>query len=286
MASKTKSGPPSVRARSSATVAAGRRRRGSCRSHRRSRAVVQLGRVAVDGDQARGAGDHGAHDARQADAAEADDRDARAGRDTRGLEHGADTGRDAAADERGGGRVGAIGEGDRRGRGHDGCLGHGRDGAVGADLLPGVVATERGLAIEQGVSVRRRVGARPDLAPTTGAAHAARDEPRQRNELADTGRRHARTDGLDDAGALVAHDDRRRAIPLPVADVEVGVAHPRGQHPHEDLAGTWRLERQVADDGRGADPLEDRGPDRDPRHARHDSLDRRRSPVRSGSYGT
>ena len=43
---------------------------------------------------------------------------------------------------------------------------------------------------------------------TARPARTARHEPRQRHRLADAQRRHARTDRLDDAGALVAHRDR------------------------------------------------------------------------------
>ncbi len=118
-----------------------------------------------------------------------------------------------------------------------------------AQYEPGAVA-ERGLAVEQGVPVRRGVGAGPHVPAPARATHAARDEPRQRDELADAGRRHALPDGLDDARPLVAHDDRRRAIPLAVADMEVGVAHARGEHPHADLARPRLAQLELADDDR------------------------------------
>jgi hypothetical protein len=40
-----------------------------------------------------------------------------------------------------------------------------------------------------------------------------------------------RPDGLDDAGALVTHDDGRRSRPFTVHDVEVGVANPARPEP-------------------------------------------------------
>ncbi len=193
-----------------------------------------------------------------------------------GLEHRADTGRHAAADERGHGRVDAVGERDgRRGR-HDRRLGHRGDRAVRPD------ATERGLAVEQRVPVRRGVGTRPHRAPPARPAAPARDQPGQRDELADTGRGHTRPDGLDNASALVAQDDRGRAIPLAVADVQVGMAHAGGQHPHPDLAGTWLDELELADLDRTPDRLEHRGA----YGGRHVSADRRRSTGRAGTYGT
>src|SRR5207237_3804338 len=50
--------------------------------------------------------------------------------------------------------------------------------------------------------------------------------------------RHVAADGLDDAGALVAEDDRaiERPAPPPVDHVQVAVAHARRRRAHEDLA--------------------------------------------------
>ena len=47
---------------------------------------------------------------------------------------------------------------------------------------------------------------------------------------------HPRPDGLDDARALVAHRHRGRSRPLPIADMQVGMTHARGQDPNPDLA--------------------------------------------------
>ena len=63
---------------------------------------------------------------------------------------------------------------------------------------------------------------------------------------------HARADLLDDAGALVAQDRRERDGDHLVPDHLVGVAHPRRDHPHEDLARPGRLQVQLAHLERGA----------------------------------
>ena len=60
----------------------------------------ELTRHRVDRDDAARAGDRRAVDARQADAAAADHRNRRARFDLRGVDHRADAGRDAAADQR------------------------------------------------------------------------------------------------------------------------------------------------------------------------------------------
>ena len=102
-------------------------------------------------------------------------------------------------------------------------------------------------AVGHPVAERGRIRTGPRPAGAARPADAARDEPRQRDRLADAQARHARPDRLDDAGALVAHDDRRRARPLAVAHVQVRVADARGEHPHADLAGTRLGDDEVLD---------------------------------------
>src|SRR5690606_9618607 len=94
---------------------------------------------------------------------------------------------------------------------------------------------------------------------------------------ADPRRVHARADRLDHAGPLVAHDDGCRPVPLGIPDVQVGVAHARGEHPHPDLALTWLDELELADDDRLPDGLENGRPRLDRRPARHRRLALRRS---------
>ncbi len=85
--------------------------------------------------------------------------------------------------------------------------------------------------------------------------------PRQRRRPPDDPRVEALADGFDDPGALVTHHDRARPLPVPVADVEIGMAHARCRHPHEDLARS-RLGESQRLDGHGlARPLDDRRPD-------------------------
>jgi len=67
---------------------------------------------------------------------------------------------------------------------------------------------------------------------------------------------------LDDGGALMAHHDRAFAVPITVADMEVGVADPGGGHPDADLARTRRDELERLDPGRDARPVENGRADR------------------------
>ena len=172
---------------------------------------------------------------------------ARPGRHGRGLEHRPDAGRHAAADERRDRRIDAVGEGDRGRLRHDRRLGHRADRAVRQDRRRRRPSVEDGRAVRHAVAERRRVRARPrpGRAGTTG---------RRRTERATTARpagrptatRHARAHGLDDARALVAHRDRRRARPVAVADVQVRVADARRQDPDPDLAGARLGQGQLA----------------------------------------
>ena len=166
--------------------------------------------------------------------------------------------------------------------GHDRRLGHRADPAVRQHRLAGRRSVSA--VAPSGSRCRNdgdvRAGPRP--AGPARPAGAARDEPRQRDRLADAQRPHARPDRLHHAGALVAHHHRRRSRPLAVADVQVGVADARGQDPHPDLAGARFGELEVLDGGR---PARASGGPR-ARIGGHVSLARRRSPSRTGVYGT
>ena len=193
------------------------------------------------------------------------------GRHGGGLEHRPDAGRHATADERGHARVDAIGEWHGRRDRHDRRLGHRPDPAIGQDRLAIGGRQDRG-AIRHPVPERRRGRARPRHPGAARPARPARHEPRQRDGLADTQRRHARTDRLDDAGALVAHRHRTRSRPVAVAHVQVRVADARRGHPDADLAGARLGQRQRLDLDRLPWVAEDGGPDR-----AHRSATRRRS---------
>ena len=58
------------------------------------------------------------------------------------------------------------------------------------------------------------------------------------------------SDRLDEPGALVAEDDRRRPVPLALVGVEVGAADADGAHAHDDLAGQRLLDVELLDDER------------------------------------
>ena len=85
-----------------------------------------------------------------------------------------------------------------------------------------------------------------------------------------------RADGLDDPGPFVTHDDRPGPVPLRVADVQVGVAHPAGEHPDADLARARFVELEPVDRDQG-DPAE-RAPQRDPCAGRSPRPGRARHP--------
>ena len=158
--------------------------------------------------------------------------------------------------------------------------GHRADPAIGQDGAAASIGQDRG-AIGHPVAERRGVRARPRTARHAGPAHPARDQPRQRDRLADGQRADARPERLDDAGALVAHRDRGRTRPVAIADMEVGVADARCEDPDADLAGARLGERQVLDGRRLAGGPQHRGP-----RGRHVSPNRRRSVGRAGRYGT
>ena len=66
--------------------------------------------------------------------------------------------------------------------------------------------------------------------------------------VADLDRTDLGADRLDDAGPLVAEDDRRRERDRPVDDRQVGVADPGRPDPHPDLLGPGVADRQLLGD--------------------------------------
>ena len=79
------------------------------------------------------------------------------------------------------------------------------------------------------------------LAGAHGAVHASTTRSPTARSL------DALADLLDPCGALVAHHDAGRPLPLAVHDVEVGVADPRCRHPDPHLASLRRVEGQLFD---------------------------------------
>lgn len=113
-----------------------------------------------------------------------------------------------------------------------------------------------------------RGGTKPGLAAHAGGTGAAGRGPGEHDEVAHAqasvlGRiaagalAHARSEGLDDGGALVAEHDAARSLPVAVDDVEVGVADARGKHAHAHLAWTRGVEPQVLGRERSARAVED-----------------------------
>ena len=149
----------------------------------------------------------------------------------RGVEHGADAGGHAAADQRGDLRRHARIDGDRRRLRHDRGLGERAEAEVAR-------ARRRS---RDGVLERARAAAQPR--PAGGAR--ARSAGTARTTRARRGRRRrtsrtAGPDRLDDARALVAEHERQRDRPVAVEGVQVGVADAAGGQPHADLVAGRR----------------------------------------------
>ena len=188
----------------------------------------------VDGDDRGRPGDAGALDDRLADAAAADHGDARAGRDAGGVEHGAEPGGDAAAEQgellvgAGRSRTGTtdascddhrLGEGaapaDRGGRA---AVGQRRSAASPAPSGPSSQWLDMPLQAPPAACRRR---ATPTPAPGRRPRPGARRRP-----TAST-----------DAAALVAGHDRQRQVRQALDDGEVGVADAAGGEAHEHVVG-------------------------------------------------
>ena len=141
-------------------------------------------------------------------------------RDAAGVDGGADAGHHAAAEQPGGrGRrrgvdLRALPGGDERLLGERADAERRRQhGAVGQrHLLGGVVGGE----------------AVPRLAPQAGPALAAHGPPVEDHEVAGRDVGDAGPDGLDDAGGLVAEQEREVVVDAALAVVQVGVADPAG----------------------------------------------------------
>ena len=75
------------------------------------------------------------------------------------------------------------------------------------------------------------------LARAAGPALAADRAPVEDDEVAGRDVGDARADRLDDAGGLVAEQEREVVVDAALAVVQVGVAHPAGLDLHDRLAG-------------------------------------------------
>ena len=174
-------------------------------------------------------GQPGAGDRRVADAAAAEHRHGVAAAHAAGVDRRTDAGHDAAAEQAGGGRRGRrvdlralAGVDQRLLRERADAEGRGQLGAVGQrHLLRGVV----------------RVEAVPGLALGAGAALPAHRAPVEDHVVADRDVGDALAHGGDDAGGLVAEQEREVVVDAALAVVQVGVADPAGLHVDDRLTG-------------------------------------------------
>ena len=92
-------------------------------------------------------------------------------------------------------------------------------------------------AVLEGHLLRRVVGGEAVLraAPLAGTALPAHRAPVEDHEVPDRDRVHARADLFDDAGGLVAEQERELVVDPALAVGQVGVAHPARLHPHDHL---------------------------------------------------
>ena len=184
----------------------------------KSLAHCELLVVDVDGDDRGGPGQIGPGDRCVADAAASEHGDRVTAPDVAGVHRCAETGHHAASEQSGGGGRG-LGI-DRRAlaRVHQRLVDEGADaerrrqlGAVGQRHLLG------------GVERREAV---PRLALQARPAGAAHRPPVEDHVVAGLDVGDAGADGLDDAGRLVAEQERELVVDAALAVVQIGVAHP------------------------------------------------------------
>ena len=189
---------------------------------------LELLRVQVDRDDRGRPGELGADDRGVADAAAAEHRHRVTPADLAGQHRRADAGHDAAAQQAGGRRrgcgvdLGGLARGDQR------LLGEGADAERGGEL--GAVGQRHLL----GRVVRREAVLRAP--PATRPALAAHRPPVEDDEVARLDLGHVGSDRLDDAGGLVAQQERELVVDAALAVVQVGVAHAARLHRDDDLA--------------------------------------------------
>ena len=202
----------------------------------------QLRLVHVHGDDRASAADPRALDRGEADAARSEDRDRRADLDGCGVQHRAETGRDAAADQ-----------------------GHAVNPDVRLDLHEGVLVDQHPLRVGREAGHLRHPGALPAQrrfvagaaqrtlhAEERFAAEAAVAVPAEDREAGDHAvarreHRHVLTDRLDDSGALVAEHRRGDHRVEAVDEVQVGVADAARAGTDDDLAAARLVEVDLLD---------------------------------------
>ena len=201
-----------------------------CASRRAPWRRAELPVVDVDGDDRGGAGEPRAGDGRVADAAAADDGDGVAAADVAGVHGGAEAGHHAAAEQAGrrglGGRVdlGALTGGDQR------LLGEGAD----AERRVKLGAVGEGHLLLWRCACRSSTRADRAGRPGSGRRPPASSGPRSRPGSTSV---TPVADRLDDAGRLVAEQERELVVDAALAVVQVGVADPARLDLHDRLTG-------------------------------------------------
>ena len=208
-------------------------------------------RIDVDAHDHVGARHPGAlHDV-QADAAEAEHHHVRAGLDLGGEDHGADAGRDAAADvaDLVEGRV--LADLGQRDLGHDRVV---REGRAAHVVMDGLAAIRKaaGAVRHQSLALRGADGrAQVGLARGAALALAALRRVERDDVIACFQRPDAGADVHHDARAFVAEDRREQALRIGAGErVLVGVADAGGLDLDQHLAGLRPLELDRVDDQR------------------------------------
>ncbi len=188
----------------------------------------QLPGIDVDRDHLAGPGQGGGRDGGVADPAATDHGDGVASRHSPGIDRGAESGHDAAADQAC--RLGASGpvDGDALTGRHQRLVGEGADSEGGRQRC----------AVGQGHGLGRVLGgeAVPGPASTAGAAGATRGPPGDDDIVVGRHPGHPFPDRLDRPGRLVAEQERELVVDRPFPVVQVGVADPAGGHLHHRLA--------------------------------------------------
>src|SRR3954451_5128716 len=197
----------------------------------------------VDGDHVRRAGVVGALDGVGADAADAVDDHRLARDDVGGVDGAAPARGHAAADQHDGLERQVLVDGDAACLGDHAVLAEAAQHAHRADVLAVGVHPE-GPVGQAAVEDRRAEVADVGVPRRAEAAVPAHGQERRDHVVALLDARHARADLLDDAGALVAADDREARHDVAVAQVLIGVTQARG-HPadqHLPLFGLVEVE--------------------------------------------
>ncbi len=199
---------------------------------------LELGRVDVDGDDARGLGLHRTDHCRQADAAEAEDGHGVTRLDLGGVEHGTDTGSHAAAQQADLFQRGFFLDlGHRDFRQHR-VLGEGRGAHVVEQLLA-FVGEARGAVRHQALALGSTDRlAQVGLARQAELALAAFRGVQRDHVVAHGQRGHALAYGFDDRTAFMAKNGWEDALRVGTRQgVGVGVADTAGDHAQQHFTG-------------------------------------------------